>query len=565
MAFPARSNPCASCAPGPPRWALTASRATSSGTSSSRSKGRFDWSFYDAVVAEAEKYGLRWFPLLIVGSAYTLPPWYHDSGENVGFACLEHGQANNIQSIYCENQTPYVRAFLEAFGKHYEPGGAAARRAPRPQRQFSANRSIPQAATGVTRAQTEHIHIGLVGGRRPRLGAFRRLAARKIRRRRGAQRGVGGDYAQWGEVRCFIPQFAETPRKRKDFVDWYMGAMSDWCERWAVWGARSHARDRHLPVGGRLGLRRERHRLYGPDGQHGQGAWRHSRHQRDRQLRAELPGNAHALVRRALLRRAPSAPSPPASTPPKASPRASTTCSSTTASTSFSITRTCTTTTASPPGSSSRRCSTSAQTRSLTWPCSTPTPSRNSDDGVFRNLYASSFYQRVGALRPHLDFDYCSERMVLDGALERYRVLVLVWSHIIEADALGRPLTNGCARAARSYACTGTARLSRPSRGNRDVDARWREGDTGSGPRRPDPRRPRAAAPLRGPRPRGTAHDGRSRPADPGDAARRKARRSLPQRPRNRHDRRAQLQRQPPPPSACPAGLHRPSRPTASR
>ncbi|MCI0514901.1 beta-galactosidase, partial [candidate division KSB1 bacterium] len=83
--------------------------------------GRFDWSAYDKIVKKAQEYDLKWFPLLIVGSAYTLPDWYFQPRENVGFKCLEHGASNPIQTIFCENQTPHVKRFLTEFGKHYEP------------------------------------------------------------------------------------------------------------------------------------------------------------------------------------------------------------------------------------------------------------------------------------------------------------------------------------------------------------------------------------------------------------------------------------------------------------
>ncbi|MEN6605279.1 MAG: family 14 glycosylhydrolase, partial [Bryobacteraceae bacterium] len=84
-----------------------------------RSPGVFDWSYYDAVVDELERHGLKWFPLLIVGSAYSLPEWFHDSKEFTGFACLEHNIAVEIPTIFNENQTKYVRRFLSEFGKHY--------------------------------------------------------------------------------------------------------------------------------------------------------------------------------------------------------------------------------------------------------------------------------------------------------------------------------------------------------------------------------------------------------------------------------------------------------------
>jgi hypothetical protein len=49
-----------------------------------RARGVFDWSLYDAVVDEIEQAGLQWFPLLVVGSPYTLPDWFHASKENTG-------------------------------------------------------------------------------------------------------------------------------------------------------------------------------------------------------------------------------------------------------------------------------------------------------------------------------------------------------------------------------------------------------------------------------------------------------------------------------------------------
>jgi len=36
-------------------------------------EGAFDFDYYDTLVAKLAEYGLKWFPLLIVGSAYALP------------------------------------------------------------------------------------------------------------------------------------------------------------------------------------------------------------------------------------------------------------------------------------------------------------------------------------------------------------------------------------------------------------------------------------------------------------------------------------------------------------
>jgi beta-galactosidase GanA len=85
--------------------------------------GVYDWSYYDALLAEIEKHGLQWFPMLLAGSGYALPAWLYESTNNVGFKCLEHGIAHDTQSIFYPYQAEYSHRFIEEFGKHY--GGRA--------------------------------------------------------------------------------------------------------------------------------------------------------------------------------------------------------------------------------------------------------------------------------------------------------------------------------------------------------------------------------------------------------------------------------------------------------
>jgi hypothetical protein len=102
------------------------------------------------------------------------------------------------------------------------------------------------------------------------------------------------------------------------------------------------------------------------------------------------------------------------------------------------------------------------------------------DDGVFRNLYASSFYQRVATLRPKLDFDYCSERMIADGALPRYKVLVMLWSNVVEADALDK-IDEWVRNGGTVIALKWDRMPLQTVEGNMDVYRRWQAGDTGKG------------------------------------------------------------------------------------
>ena len=84
-----------------------------------REPGVYDWSYYDALLAEIERHGLQWFPMLLAGSGYAIPAWLYESTNNVGFKCLEHGITHDTQSIFYPYQAEYAHRFIEEFGKHY--------------------------------------------------------------------------------------------------------------------------------------------------------------------------------------------------------------------------------------------------------------------------------------------------------------------------------------------------------------------------------------------------------------------------------------------------------------
>ncbi len=60
------------------------------------------------------------------------------------------------------------------------------------------------------------------------------------------------------------------------------------------------------------------------------------------------------------------------------------------------------------------------------------------NDEVILNLYAAAYLNRSEALRSLMDFDYASEQMVLDGALDRYKVLVFLWGYITSQPVIER-------------------------------------------------------------------------------------------------------------------------------
>ena len=199
-----------------------------------RSPGVFDWSFYDKIVDVVEQHGLRWFPLLVVGSAYTLPDWFYNSKDLAAYECLEHHLRNEIPTIFSDKQEKYVRRFLAEFGKHYASRKVllGVRLGP------SANYGEAQyPATGLWgyHDQPLHTHIGYWAGDPYANIAFRKALQQKYGAIGNLNQAWGGNFSSFDAVHTFLPITALTDRQRADFSGWYLDAMSEWCEKWAIW------------------------------------------------------------------------------------------------------------------------------------------------------------------------------------------------------------------------------------------------------------------------------------------------------------------------------------------
>ncbi|MCC6588490.1 MAG: beta-galactosidase [Bryobacterales bacterium] len=198
-----------------------------------REPGVFDWSFYDSVVDELERHGVKWFPMLVVGSGYALPKWFFDSKDNVRFKCLEHGLEDDTQSIFYPAQAKYAQRFLIEFGKHYgnRKGLLGIRLGPSGD---YGEAQYPAKGPGFG-FRSAHNHIGYWAGDEyaPRsLQTFLRGVYPDVSR---LNKAWESQYGSFDEVKPFLPYLTENRRKRVDFGTWYMDEMSKWCEKWAIW------------------------------------------------------------------------------------------------------------------------------------------------------------------------------------------------------------------------------------------------------------------------------------------------------------------------------------------
>ncbi len=217
-------------------------------------EGEFDFSFYDAIVRKLAEYGLKWFPLLIVGSGYALPDWFLGSPEYAGFVCLEHGLTNSIQSIWCPAQRRHVTRFLQAFGRHYDATDVLEGVRLGPSGNYGESQ-YPASGGWAAKGEKMHIHIGWWAGDSFGRADYRRWLRQRYSSVDGLNRAWDSTYHSFDEIQPGLPNTLLSKRERVDLSSWYTDSMTDWCEWWAREARRALPKTRIYQSAGGWGFR----------------------------------------------------------------------------------------------------------------------------------------------------------------------------------------------------------------------------------------------------------------------------------------------------------------------
>jgi len=447
-----------------------------------RSPGVFDWSFYDAIVAEIERHGLKWFPLLVAGSAYALPDWFYNSPEMDGYVCLEHRIKIEIPTIFNDKQVKYVRRFLNEFGRHYEPRKVLLGVRLGPSANYGEAQYPATGAWGYRWGQL-HTHIGYWAGDPDATLRFREWLRARYRTVEALNAAWFTRYGSFEEVTTFLPETAQSPRMRVDFGTWYMDAMSEWCEKWALW---AHEAMPNTPI------------------YQSSGGWGAVPIGTDYTAQSKSMAKVRGGIRL--------------------------TNENDSYLNNFCVTRMAASAARhygirlglEPAGFSSARGVMARLYNAITnnadhlfyyhpnllgndeavdlWLKHAPllderaqprrevavfypdTANKLSDD-VLRHRLASAFFERVQALRRLMEFDYVSEQLILDGALDHYKVLVFLWGRVAEAPVIERMdawVRKGGIIIYPERQQQREGPLGTPD-GDISIAQRWRRGDTGRG------------------------------------------------------------------------------------
>jgi hypothetical protein len=443
-----------------------------------RKPGIYDWSYYDAILDEIEKHKLQWFPMLMAGSGYALPAWLHDSTNNVGFKCLEHGIVHDTQSIFFPFQAQYASKFIAEFGKHYRNRESLLGIRLGPSGDFG-EAQYPAKGPGYG-FREGHTHIGFWAGDAYAQADFRSSMEKKYGKVERLNAAWKNDYASFDQVRTFLPDTAVTRRKRLDFADWYMGAMSAWCEQWAMW-ARQALPDTVI--------------------HQSSGGWGPVEIGTDYSYQARSMSKVHGGMR--LTNEGDDFPD------------------------NFTITRMASSAARfygialgyEPGGFGTKRGVIARLFNAVTtggvhlfyylgnltgndqaleaWlkyspyldqrakplidvAAFYPDASVKLDDELLRYRWGSIYFTVGRALREAVDFDYASEQMILNGALERYKVLLFLWGAVTEKPVLER-IDQWVRNGGTLVFATRPRGLPETVEGDSSLAKKWLSGDTGKG------------------------------------------------------------------------------------
>ena len=443
-------------------------------------EGKFDFSFYDGVVKKLKQYDLKWFPLLIVGSAYALPDWFAASPENVGMVCLEHGEANAIQSIWSPWHRRHVTRVLRAFGEHYDGKGVLEAVRLGPSGNFGESQ-YPAGGNWGLRGQKMHIHIGWWCGDPYGRADFQQYLKKKYGTVDALNKAWdGAGLRAFEEVSMALPQVIQSRQERLDLTGWYTDSMSNWCDWWAREARAALPRTPQYQSAGGWGFREA-----GTD------------YSAQAKTMAELGGGVRLTNETDSYEQ------------------------------NFYATRMATSSArlygarigAEPASSHTARGITGRlfnllacngdhfftyQGNLLAHPLAIdlwlnglplmdtrtaplvevavyyPETMNQLEDAAFRQLYAWGFNPRAREVRRVTDVDYLDERLIREGFLDRFKVLVFAWGNIIEPDVLAKIDVWMRSGGTVIYPSFPRAALE-TVQGDTAVFDRWNAGDTGGG------------------------------------------------------------------------------------
>ncbi len=222
-------------------------------------KGGWQWDNWDRQVEGLQQRGLKLTPFLILGPAYSVPAWFRETEDHVPCVCLEHGTESKIESLWNPRLKPWVERFLSEFAKRYNDPAKLETVLLGIQGDYGeAIYSVSGGWTQIIPGEY-HSHNGFWCGDPYALEDYRRW----LRERFGSVKALNrrwrtsfdsfeeADFPARGEeVGRYMQSLPKADKyvKRQylDFMEWYRGSMGRLADEWM--GIAEKCFDKRIPV-----------------------------------------------------------------------------------------------------------------------------------------------------------------------------------------------------------------------------------------------------------------------------------------------------------------------------
>ncbi len=209
-------------------------------------KGEWDWSRWDEQVRILESVGLKWVPFLIVGPAYSTPDWFRESSDHYTCRCIAHGTDSKVESLWNPHLPQWIDRFLAAFAERYRDTGVIESVLLGIQGDFGeAIYSVTGGGWTFNIPGEYHNHAGFWCGDDLARNHFRAAVQARYPTLGEVNEAWGTAYTTWDKVgypaegealEAYRNGIADAPGTQRrhwlDFVTWYRRAMTDWSDWW---------------------------------------------------------------------------------------------------------------------------------------------------------------------------------------------------------------------------------------------------------------------------------------------------------------------------------------------
>lgn len=191
-------------------------------------EGAFVWDTFDAQVRLIKEAGLKWVLFLPMGPKYSHPDWWMRDPRHQGIVCLEHGRENPTESIWNPQFRPQIRRVLKALAEHYLP--------------WDIIQSVQVGLTGdygesIMPMQGNwpgdyHTHGGYWSGDPYAVASFRETMQAKFGTIEALNEAWNSRYADFASLRPFMPYQATSRTALYDMLGWYKDSMTEFVDFW---------------------------------------------------------------------------------------------------------------------------------------------------------------------------------------------------------------------------------------------------------------------------------------------------------------------------------------------